>query len=136
MHAYALEKIQKNDKFKHIESRFINDWVIKVLNKVNDRFQLEEVIYFVTAEEILKGIVNLNPDRSSMIQQFHSVTVSENSSLQTPEETFGKRLLSPQCIKCKGYNTISMQRQARSIDEPGRTDFQCLDRCGHAWSIK
>lgn len=136
MNLYALEQVEKNSKICNLDKSLIAKWIEKVLNKINDKFQLEEVIYFATAEEINNCTVNLNPDKLFLIQHFNEATTVKNANLQHPDETFGKKMLSEQCIKCKNYNTIRMQRQARSIDEPGRTDFKCLDRCGHEWSIK
>jgi DNA-directed RNA polymerase subunit M/transcription elongation factor TFIIS len=110
----------------------IRFWVSKLARQVNDVFQLNEVIHFVTEEQINTHTIVLNPDRAMMASLFKNKISPLHHQLQDPSVTFEKDLKNTQCQRCKKFNTLSIQSQKRAIDEPGRNDYQCLD-CKHRW---
>jgi DNA-directed RNA polymerase subunit M/transcription elongation factor TFIIS len=113
----------------------IRGWVAKLVRQINDVFQLNEVIHFVTEEQINNNVIVLNPDRAMIAVLFKNI-MNVSQKFQDPNVTFGKDLKNTQCPKCKGFNTLSVQAQTRAIDEPGRWDYECLDPCRHRWTLK
>ncbi len=105
----------------------IRCWTSKLARQVNDTFQLNEVIHFVTEQQLNSNTIVLNPDRAMMAELFKNKISDVHHKLQDPSVTFEKDLKCTQCPRCKKFNTLSVQSQRRSIDEPGRVDYQCLD---------
>jgi DNA-directed RNA polymerase subunit M/transcription elongation factor TFIIS len=103
----------------------IQKWVSKVVNQVNDRFQMHEVIHFVTEQQIQKCEVVLNADKLYTKSQFETKGATTNPKLQKPAETFQKELRGKQCPICKNPNVPHFHEQKRSSDEPGTDSYIC-----------
>ncbi len=103
----------------------IQKWVSKVINQVNDRFQMHEVVHFVNEHQIQKCEVVLNADKLCTKAQFETNSATTNPNLRKPGETFEKELLGKQCPRCKNPNVPHYHEQKRSIDEPGTDSYMC-----------
>jgi DNA-directed RNA polymerase subunit M/transcription elongation factor TFIIS len=110
----------------------IHNWCNKLSNQIHDRFQMYEVIHYLTLEQIENCKVVLNPDKDFIANLFKSYDPTIHSVLQDPSVTFQRELKSTQCPKCGKHNTLSCQVQKRAIDEPGRVEYTCYD-CKNQW---
>lgn len=122
-------------------------WVNTVWNQVSgmrrpggSKYMVEELVHYVTIEELKSGKVATSPDQKCVEEAFSQLTAIElteeevNDLLQSPDVTFGETLEKRPCRKCKKTNTLMFHLQARSVDEPTQTFFICLDTgCKFKW---
>jgi DNA-directed RNA polymerase subunit M/transcription elongation factor TFIIS len=95
-------------------------------------FQLDEILHYVTLEDIHTNVVGLNRDYEFTKELFlQHPEEAEDPRLQTPDETFGENTGSQRCPVCKGTDTVTMSRQVRCADEPTSEYVYCV--CGHKW---
>lgn len=107
---------------------------------------IDEMLHYVTLEDIRSGVVRLHQDqerlRTMYSEYFHHGNPDGNRPPQTgvhpcirvPEETFDRKIDSKKCPRCLSTDTITIQMQKRSIDEPGSYFSQCV-QCNHRWRV-
>lgn len=93
-------------------------------------FYLDELLPYVTLDDIRQGSINLQPEvmyvESLYRQRAAEMTASDHSSgLQKPEVTFGAEVKVEHCHKCKIGECEIQIRQLRSGDEPAETLYIC-----------
>lgn len=93
-------------------------------------FHAEEVVHYVTQEQINAGVIDLQPDMRFIHQGF---VMPERTEFANPETTFGQKSTVARCARCSGL-LVTENIQKRASDEPGNTYHVC-DRCGHRQKI-
>lgn len=114
----------------------LQDWCKKALAIPYEsriaQLKRDELLHYVTAEDIRNLRVISNRDYLYLKQLFVESQDKNMSKLQTPEETFGEKVSSEPCRKCGSVETITMAIQVRSADEPTSYYSQC-ESCSHRW---
>lgn len=95
--------------------------------------QREEVLHYLTKEQLEQGIVSMQAEHEYLVSQYSLPTAP--SQLRTPVETFGEKTATPPCVKCKSRDTTFFAIQNRSADEPTSYFFQC-NTCRHSWKYR
>ena len=140
-------KIQAEKWPRHSEVE--EKWSTKVVEKLSlyrdvcmAILQLDELIHYITAEEMQKGIVP-NKSEHEHVKKLYKQRELERQSkpkpnpkkLQSPDTTYGEVLQTRICKKCRKSETTFQARQKRSADEPTTYFFQCKDtiNCKFSW---
>jgi len=105
------------------------------------QFQLDELIHYLTIDDILNGIIPSKSEHSYVIALYKQQSDTEVQSgvsdihkkLQSPDITFGQILKSAACLRCK-HETTLITAQKRSPDEPQQYFHQCKNiNCRFQW---
>lgn len=105
------------------------------------QFQLEELLHYLTLQDLLQLKISANSEYQYVaklyLEKGESVMqISDNQAyLQNPDVTFGEKVPSAICIRCKKSEATMQMRQTRSADEPSDYFFECKDtlNCGYKW---
>jgi DNA-directed RNA polymerase subunit M/transcription elongation factor TFIIS len=130
----------------NVSRSVMDQWILKVnLHMAHYRsfsvvqFQLEELIHYLTLDQLQNIIIPANSEQQCVIDMYKTmeteVEVPTHQLLQDPEVTFGEKIKSPPCRKCKATNIATIPIQTRSSDEPTSYYYQCR-QCNHRWKDK
>lgn len=115
-----------------VDTRTKDKWLERLRPLKVDRFQVEEVLHFLTLEQLTHNVVNLNPDKDYVHGLFANKPIIVNTHLQSPSVTFNTEKTGFQCPNCRQFKGCPMHEQHRASDEPGRTRYLCSN-CDTQW---
>lgn len=104
------------------------------LASVKTAFQLEEILHYVTLEQVQNGEVSLQSEYDYLVRNYQP-TLTTHQPLKTPEETFGEKIATRPCPKCHSRDTGFFAVQMRSADEPVSYLHYC-NTCKHNWKYR
>jgi DNA-directed RNA polymerase subunit M/transcription elongation factor TFIIS len=102
-------------------------------------FHLSEIIHYATYDQVVQGIVPIRPEYSYLMDLYRSTALKKHEMsatpwLQSPDETFGEKISSYKCRKCKVGECTMQALQTRSADEPTSYYYQCKNPdCKHTF---
>lgn len=147
-HSLIQKKIQ--DKGWDVKPEVVTQWLQKLQRYVSHyknlaviRWQLEEIIHYLTLNQLQQLKIPSNGEHDCVVNHFRQLGPLQSSSrteqslqtrLQAPEETFGEKIETAPCGKCGGTNVTSLAIQTRSADEPTSYYYQCRD-CNARWKL-
>ena len=118
---------------KEVSDEQVEAWLVK-LQSIKTEFQLEEVLHYVTLEQVQQGYVPSQPEYEYLTRQYQP-TSSTSQPIQTPEKTFGEKIVNRPCPRCHSTETGFLAAQLRSADEPTSYLFKC-ETCGYNWKYR
>jgi DNA-directed RNA polymerase subunit M/transcription elongation factor TFIIS len=143
------QKVQKEQWVTDVNhSDIVRAWVKKVYEYTLHytslsvmQYQLEELLHYLTFEDFSQLRISANSEYQYItklyLEQGEKVqqTTGNQAYLQHPDVTFGEKVSSAICVKCKKSEATMQTRQTRSADEPSDYFFECKDtlNCGHRW---
>jgi DNA-directed RNA polymerase subunit M/transcription elongation factor TFIIS len=101
------------EKLQHHLSRIKAD---RAKQKGKLEFFLDEILTYITKDDVRQGIVRENAERNYMSRVPRTEV---DYGLQDPDTTFGQHLDTRRCPRCKSSTDVRwVTQQRRSIDEP------------------
>lgn len=104
------------------------------LASVKTASQLEEVLHYVTLEQVQNGDVPLQSEYDYLVREYKPA-LATRQPLKTPEDTFGEKTATRPCPKCHSRDTGFFAIQMRSADEPTSYLHYC-NTCKHNWKYR
>lgn len=126
-------KAELKTRFPNVPDDCIGRWLDSFRHHRLSDPQKEEVLHYLTEEQVLKCIVCTQAEHEYLVSQHQQPSVL--ARLPTPVETFGEKPATPPCVKCKSRDTTFFAIQNRSSDEPTSYFFQC-NSCMHSWKCR
>lgn len=132
-------------RFPEVSESSLQDWLRLVFDRGRHytsqsefEFYLDELLPYVTLDDIRQGSINLQPEVlyvESLYRQRAALNASDQSSgLQKPEVTFGAEVKVQLCRKCRVGECSIQVIQTRSADEPAYTFYTCKrNLCKYTW---
>lgn len=111
----------------------VSAW-LRQFETVKTDFQREEVLHYVTLEQVQTGVISLQSEYDYLVSQYQPA-LATTQPLQSPEQTFGEKTVTRPCPKCRSRDTTFFIVQLRSADEPSSVVHKC-GSCGHNWKYR
>jgi DNA-directed RNA polymerase subunit M/transcription elongation factor TFIIS len=109
-------------------------WMRKLQSLQLSEQHMQEICEYVTDEQIRACIVPLQAEYDYLVREYDFIQTT-HQPLQSPEATFGEKMVTRPCPKCQSKDTSFFAIQQRSSDEPTSYVFQC-GRCSHSWKYR